>query len=257
VSDSSADTPLVRLVGVEKRLRSQRVLKGVNLEIRQGENMVIIGRSGGGKSVLLKHIIGLMQPDAGHVWFRDQDLAVLSEEEMVPLRKETGMLFQNGALFDSFTVGENVAFPLREKGGIGEDEIRREVARALKIVDLPGQQGKWPSELSGGMRKRVALARAAIARPALMLYDEPTSGLDPVVSDSINKLMIRLGEELNMTSVIVTHDMVSAREVGDRIAVLHEGRIYAVDEPKIILESEDPIVKRFVNGISDATDAIF
>jgi phospholipid/cholesterol/gamma-HCH transport system ATP-binding protein len=253
----SDPNPLVRLIGIEKRLRQQRVLRGVNLEIRQGENLVIIGRSGGGKSVLLKHIIGLMQPDAGEVWFRDQNLTGMTEEQLVPLRKETGMLFQNGALFDSFTVGENVAFPLREKGGISEEDIRKEVARALKIVDLPGQQGKWPSELSGGMRKRVALARAAIARPALMLYDEPTAGLDPIVSDSINKLMVRLGQELNMTSVIVTHDMVSAREVGNRIAMLHEGKIYVVDEPKNVLESEDPIVKRFVNGISDANDAIF
>ena len=249
--------PIVRLVGVEKRLGRQRVLRGVNLDIRQGERMVIIGRSGGGKSVLLKHIIALMQPDAGQVWFRDRDLAQLSEEQLVPLRKETGMLFQNGALFDSLTVGENVAFPLREKGGISEKNIQTEVERALKIVDLPRQEQKWPSELSGGMRKRVALARAAIAKPALMLYDEPTSGLDPVVSDSINKLMVRLGRELDMTSVIVTHDMVSAREVGDRIAMLHEGRIYCVDEPRAVLESEDPIVKRFVNGISDASDAIF
>jgi len=248
----------VRLVGVEKKLGRQRVLRGVDLEIRTGENMVIIGRSGGGKSVLLKHILGLMQPDAGQVWFRDKDMAQLTEEQMVPLRKETGMLFQNGALFDSLTVGENVAFPLREHGnGISEENIRAEVTRALKIVDLPNQGSKWPSELSGGMRKRVALARAAIAKPALMLYDEPTAGLDPIVADSINKLMVRLGEELNMTSVIVTHDMVSAREVGDRIAMLHEGRIYCVDEPGVILASEDPIVRRFVNGISDASDAVF
>ncbi|HUB67953.1 MAG TPA: ATP-binding cassette domain-containing protein [Candidatus Methylacidiphilales bacterium] len=252
-----SSAPLVRLVGVEKKLRRQRVLRGVNLEICTGENMVIIGRSGGGKSVLLKHILGLMQPDAGEIWFRNHNLAQLTEEQMVPLRKETGMLFQNGALFDSLTVGENVAFPLRERGGVKEEEIGEEVTRALKIVDLPGQESKWPSELSGGMRKRVALARAAISRPALMLYDEPTSGLDPIVADSINKLMVRLGRELNMTSVIVTHDMVSAREVGDRIAMLHEGRIYCVDEPKAVLESQDPIVKRFVNGISDASDAIF
>ena len=250
--------PIVRLVGVEKKLGRQRVLRGVDLEIRTGENMVIIGRSGGGKSVLLKHILGLMQPDAGQVWFREKDMAQLTEEQMVPLRKETGMLFQNGALFDSLTVGENVAFPLREHGnGISEENIRAEVTRALKIVDLPNQGSKWPSELSGGMRKRVALARAAIAKPALMLYDEPTAGLDPIVADSINKLMVRLGEELNMTSVIVTHDMVSAREVGDRIAMLHEGRIYCVDEPGVILASEDPIVRRFVNGISDASDAVF
>jgi len=256
-SNSPSSSPLVRLVGVEKSLRQQKVLRGVDLEVREGENLVVIGRSGGGKSVLLKHILGLMRPDAGEVWFRDKDFAKLSEEEMVPLRKETGMLFQNGALFDSLTVGENVAFPLREKGSVDENEIRSEVARALKIVDLPNQESKWPSELSGGMRKRVALARAAIARPALMLYDEPTSGLDPIVSDSINKLMVRLGDELNMTSVIVTHDMISAKEVGDRIALLHEGRIYCVDEPKAVLESEDPVVKRFVNGISDASDAIF
>ncbi len=256
-TSQSKSPPLVRLVGVEKKLGRQKVLRGVDLEIREGENLVVIGRSGGGKSVLLKHILGLMQPDKGEVWFRDKDLAKLSEEQLVPLRKETGMLFQNGALFDSLTVGENVAFPLRERRSVKEDEIRAEVARALKIVDLPNQENKWPAELSGGMRKRVALARAAIARPALMLYDEPTSGLDPIVADSINKLMIRLGDELNMTSVIVTHDMVSAREVGDRIALLHEGRIYCVGEPKVVLESEDPIVKRFVNGISDASDAIF
>jgi len=255
VSESSND--IVRLVGVEKRLGRQNVLRGVNLDIRQGERMVIIGRSGGGKSVLLKHILGLMTPDAGEVWFQNRNLVGMTEEQLVPLRKETGMLFQNGALFDSLSVGENVAFPLRERGGASEQEIRSEVERALKIVDLPGQEHKWPSELSGGMRKRVALARAAIARPALMLYDEPTSGLDPVVADSINKLMVRLGEELNMTSVIVTHDMVSAREVGDRIAMLHEGRIYIVDEPAAVLESKDPVVYRFVNGISDASDAIF
>jgi len=244
--------------GVEKRLGRQKILRGVDLNIREGENMVIIGRSGGGKSVLLKHILGLMTPDAGQIWFRDKDLAQLGEEQMVPLRKETGMLFQNGALFDSLTVGENVAFPLREHGdNVDEKHIQSEVARALKIVDLPNQEQKWPSELSGGMRKRVALARAAIAKPALMLYDEPTSGLDPVVADSINKLMVRLGEELNMTSVIVTHDMVSAREVGDRIAMLYEGKIYCVDVPEVVLESQDPIVKRFVNGISDASDAIF
>ena len=148
-------------------------------------------------------------------------------------------------------------FPCGNTGNVDEDEIQSEVARALKIVDLPNQERKWPSELSGGMRKRVALARAAIAKPALMLYDEPTSGLDPVVADSINKLMVRLGKELNMTSVIVTHDMVSAREVGDRIAMLHEGRIYCVDTPSVVIESQDPIVNRFVNGISDASDAIF
>jgi phospholipid/cholesterol/gamma-HCH transport system ATP-binding protein len=258
VADSSLQPkPLVRIVGVEKKLGRQQVLRGVTLDIREGERMVIIGRSGGGKSVLLKHIIALMQPDTGEIWFRGHNLARMSEEELVPLRKDTGMLFQNGALFDSLTVGENVGFPLREKGERDEKKIRDEVERALKIVDLPGQEHKWPADLSGGMRKRVALARAAIAKPALMLYDEPTSGLDPVVSDSINKLMVRLGDELKMTSVIVTHDMVSAREVGDRIAMLYEGKIHCVDEPGVVLASKDPIVHRFVNGISDASDAVF
>ena len=247
----------LRLVGVEKKLGKQKILRGVDLEIRKGERMMIIGRSGGGKSVLLKHIVGLMKPDAGQVWFRGKDLAQMGEEQLVPLRRETGMLFQNGALFDSLSVGENVAFPLREKGQKDEAVIREEVARALKIVDLPGQENKWPSQLSGGMRKRVALARAAIAKPALMLYDEPTSGLDPVVADSINKLMVRLGDELQMTSIIVTHDMVSAREVGNRIAFLWEGKIYAVDRPEVLLASTDPIVHKFVNGISDPTDVTF
>ncbi len=257
MTDAASSQPLLRLVGVEKKLGRQKILRGVDLQIDKGERMIIIGRSGGGKSVLLKHIIGLMRPDAGQVWFRDIDLAKLSDEQLAPLRKETGMLFQNGALFDSLSVGENVAFPLRERGQKDEKMIRDEVARAMKIVDLPGQESKWPSELSGGMRKRVALARAAIAKPALMLYDEPTAGLDPVVADSINKLMVRLGEELQMTSVIVTHDMVSAREVGDRIAFLNEGRIYCVERPDVVLASTDPIVHKFVNGISDPTDVTF
>jgi phospholipid/cholesterol/gamma-HCH transport system ATP-binding protein len=254
---STPAEPLLRLVGVEKKLGRQKILRGVNLVIGHGERMIIIGRSGGGKSVLLKHIIGLMRPDAGQIYFRDTDITKISEEQLAPLRRETGMLFQNGALFDSLTVGENVAFPLREKGLKDEKAIHEEVARAMKIVDLRGQEGKWPSELSGGMRKRVALARAAIAKPALMLYDEPTAGLDPVVADSINKLMVRLGEELQMTSIIVTHDMVSAKEVGDRIAFLHEGAIYCVGSPGEILNSADPIVHRFVNGISDASVDVF
>jgi phospholipid/cholesterol/gamma-HCH transport system ATP-binding protein len=183
----------------------------------------------------------------------------MSDEEITPLRKDMGMLFQNGALFDSLTVGENVAFSLREAGkNRGDDEkIRQEVARALKIVDLPGQENKMPAELSGGMKKRVALARAAISKPKLMLYDEPTAGLDPIVSDSINKLIKRLSRELNMTAVVVTHDMVSAFELADRIAMLHEGKIYTVAQPREIENSQDPVIRRFVKGISDASDAVF
>lgn len=250
-------TPLLDLKDLHKRLQTQHVLKGVNLEIHEGENMVIIGRSGGGKSVLLRHIMGLLRPDKGHVFFRGHDLTLISEENLTTVRREMGMLFQNGALFDSLSVGENVAFSLREDGKLSETEIEKEVARALKIVDLPGQENKMPSEISGGMKKRVALARAAISRPALMLYDEPTAGLDPIVSDSINKLILRLGEEYNMTAIIVTHDMVSAYEIADRIAMLHEGKIYCVETPEAIQKSEDPIVMRFVRGISQVSDAIF
>jgi phospholipid/cholesterol/gamma-HCH transport system ATP-binding protein len=235
---------MLRLVDVHKKLGKQHVLRGVSLEIHEGENMVIIGRSGGGKSVLLRHIMGLWHPDSGEVWFNGDQISAMQEEEIVPLRKKMGMLFQNGA------------FSLREEGRLGEDEIQKEVAQALKVVDLPGQEGKMPSELSGGMRKRVALARAAIARPRLMMYDEPTSGLDPVISDSINKLIVRLGEQLEMTAIIVTHDMVSAYEIADRIALLHEGKIYCVDTPEKIQESKDPVVERFVKGISSESDAI-
>jgi phospholipid/cholesterol/gamma-HCH transport system ATP-binding protein len=248
---------LLDLIDVHKTLGAQKVLRGVNLQIAEGENMVIIGRSGGGKSVLLRHIMGLVRPDKGQVWYRGHDLATISEENLTFVRREMGMLFQNGALFDSLNVGENVAFSLREEGKLAEADIQKEVQRALKIVDLPGQENKMPSELSGGMRKRVALARAAISRPKLMLYDEPTAGLDPIVSDSINKLILRLGEDLNMTAIIVTHDMVSAYEIADRIAMLHEGKIYCVDTPQTIQNSEDPIIKRFVRGISAETDAIF
>lgn len=249
--------PLLDIKDVHKRWRQQHVLRGVNLQVEEGENMVIIGRSGGGKSVLLRHVMGLLHPDHGHVIFRGRDLTKISEENLTPIRREMGMLFQNGALFDSLSVGENVAFSLREEGKLSEAEIRKEVARALEIVDLPGQENKMPSEISGGMKKRVALARAAISRPALMLYDEPTAGLDPIVSDSINKLILRLGEEYNMTAIIVTHDMVSAYGIADRIAMLHEGKIYCVDTPEAIQKSEDPVIKRFVCGISQTSDAIF
>lgn len=247
---------LLRLVDVHKKFRTQTVLGGVTLDVEEGENMVVIGRSGTGKSVLLKHIMGLIRPDSGEVWYRDQDLAGMNDETITPLRKEMGMLFQNGALFDSLNVGENVAFSMREAGA-DERTVRTEVARALKIVDLPGQEEKMPNELSGGMRKRVALARAAVSKPKLMMYDEPTAGLDPIVADSINKLIVRLGNELDTTNIIVTHDMVSAYTIADRIAMLHEGRVYAVETPEAVRNSQDPILYHFVNGISDNSDAVF
>lgn len=249
--------PLLQLIEVDRTLGPQHVLRGVTLDVVDGENMVIIGRSGTGKSVLLKHIMGLMRPDSGEVWFRDSCISHLPEKELTPVRKEMGMLFQNGALFDSMTVGDNVAFSLREEGKLSESDIQSEVSRALGIVDLPGQENKMPGDLSGGMRKRVALARAAISRPALMMYDEPTAGLDPIVADSINKLIVRLGEELEMTNIIVTHDMVSAYAIADRIAMLHEGKTYAVGKPDEFQNTSDEVIIRFVRGISDDRVDIF
>lgn len=246
---------MLKLTNIHKTIKGQHILRGVDLEVRPGENMVIIGRSGGGKSVLLKHIMGLMRPDEGTIEFQDQDLTGLSDEQMTPIRKKMGMLFQNGALFDSLNVKENVAFSLREEKKASEKEIAEEVSRALALVNLPGQEKKMPSELSGGMKKRVALARAAVSRPELMLYDEPTAGLDPVVADSINKLILRFGREQNSSAIIVTHDMVSAYEIADRIAMLHEGKIYCVQTPEEIQNSQDPIISRFVRGISDENNS--
>lgn len=231
------------------------MLRGVDLEVGEQENVVIIGRSGGGKSVLLRHLIGLMKPDRGSVIYRGREIGALSEEELNPIRREIGMLFQNGALFDSMTVEENLSFPLWERGVRDRQEIRRRVAEALEAVDLPGQEKKMPAELSGGMRKRVALARAVIARPALMLYDEPTTGLDPIVANSINKLILRLGERLKMASIVVTHDMVSANMIADRIVFLYEGSIRFAGTPQEVAASDDSELQRFVQGISTEADA--
>ncbi|MES2309201.1 MAG: ABC transporter ATP-binding protein [Verrucomicrobiota bacterium] len=246
---------MISLRNIHKTLNGQPVLRGIDLEIPRGETLVIIGRSGGGKSVMLRHIMGLMMPDKGEVLFEGQNLMGLSELQLIPIRHQMGMLFQNGALFDSMTVGENVAFPLREEGKKSEAEISQIVSEALGLVNLPGQESKMPAELSGGMRKRVSLARATARKPKLLLYDEPTSGLDPVVSDSINKLILHLDETLNMTNVVVTHDMKSACEIGDRIALLHHGKIHFLGTPEEIKSSQDPIVYRFVNGISDESVA--
>ncbi|MDR2462254.1 MAG: ATP-binding cassette domain-containing protein, partial [Verrucomicrobiales bacterium] len=241
---------------LHKSLGGDPVLRGVNLTVSDGENVVIIGRSGGGKSVFLRHIMGLLQPDSGAVIFKGANLSALGEEALNPHRRQIGMLFQNSALFDSLTVGENLAFPLIEQGGFSEQTIADRVREALDIVDLPGQQQRLPAELSGGMKKRVALARAIISRPALMLYDEPTTGLDPIVADSINKLIVRLGERLNMSNIVVTHDMVSACHIADRICQLHEGKIYYQGTPAEIQANRDPVVRKFIKGISEPQDTI-
>lgn len=234
-----------------KSFGRQQVLRGVNLRIDEGESVVIIGRSGGGKSILLKHLVGLLQPDSGSVVIDGEHIESMNERDLLRVRHKFGMLFQSAALFDSLTVAENVGFALRREGNLTRSELDQRVSEALAMVELPGTETKKPSELSGGMRKRVGLARAIVYRPEIVLYDEPTTGLDPIVSDSIDQLIVRVRDRLKVTSVVVTHDMRSARRVGQRILMLHEGRIYAEGTPEEIFSSTDPIVHRFVNGISE------
>jgi phospholipid/cholesterol/gamma-HCH transport system ATP-binding protein len=239
---------LIELKNVSKRFGRLVVLDRLNLAIEAGESIVVIGASGTGKSVLLKHIVGLLRPDKGEVWFDGIRVDELTERKLMPLRQRFGFLFQMGALFDSLNVGENVAFPLVEHTKKSKAEIAEIVERNLGFVGLPGSQRKMPGELSGGQRKRVALARAIALQPDVILYDEPTTGLDPIRSDVINQLILKLKRELNVTSIVVTHDMASAFKVGDRIVMLHEGKIVIDGPPSAIQESENPIVRRFVAG---------
>ena len=236
--------------GLTKRIGTQEILRGVDLQIASGQTMVIIGRSGGGKSVFLKHLIGLLRPDGGEILVEGQDIVGLSERRLAPIRRKVGILFQHGALFDSMSVEDNVAFPLRESGERDPARIAGAVREALDVVDLDGQQKKMPVNLSGGMKKRVALARAIINRPRCILYDEPTAGLDPVVSDSINRLIRRLQERFAVTSLVVTHDMKSAFDVGDRIAYLKHGRIHFQGNAEEIRASSDPDIQNFIAGRS-------
>jgi phospholipid/cholesterol/gamma-HCH transport system ATP-binding protein len=242
---------MIAIEGLRKSFNSTTVLCGVDFTIRDGETVVIIGRSGGGKSVLLKHIIGLLKPDAGRVVVNGVDIVPLDERALVPIRKDFGVLFQGAALFDSMTVFENVAFPLREERKYNEGEIEKRVMHALEIVDLTEARDKKPAELSGGMKKRVGLARACVRNPKYVLYDEPTTGLDPILADNINELILRLRDQLQVTSVAVTHDMASAYKIADRIAMLHEGRIYTVGTPDEIKNSTDPVVRQFITGIAN------
>jgi len=241
---------MIEVRQLEKSFGANRVLDGVSFSIEPGETVVILGRSGGGKSVLLKHLIGLIQPDSGQVLVDGRNLATLSERQLLPVRRKFGMLFQGAALFDSLTVADNVNFMLRREKRLTAGEIGRKVAETLEMVELRGVEDKKPSELSGGMRKRVGLARAIIYQPQILLYDEPTTGLDPIVADSIDRLIARVSEQLKLTSIAVTHDMRSARRIGRRILMLHEGRIYFSGPTGELFASADPILYRFVNGIS-------
>jgi len=248
---------MIETRNLKKSFGSNQVLNGVNLLIESGESVVIIGRSGGGKSILLKHLIGLLSPDEGDVLIDGESITGMNERQLITVRRKFGMLFQSAALFDSLTVAENVSFVLQREGKYTQKEIDQKVSEALDMVELNGTQNKKPSELSGGMRKRVGLARAIIYQPKIVLYDEPTTGLDPIVSDSIDQLIIRVCQRLKVTSVVVTHEMRSARRVGQRILMLYNGKIYTTGTPEEILSSRDPLVERFVNGVSDPKELYF
>jgi phospholipid/cholesterol/gamma-HCH transport system ATP-binding protein len=239
--------------GVYKQIGGQEILRGVTLKVREGDTLAVLGYSGAGKSVMLRHVLGLMKPDSGRVIVDGVDVAALPEKALAPTRRKVGMLFQGGALFDSMTVARNVAFPLRERGVHDAKTIREKVQRSLELVGLEEHLEKMPVQLSGGMRKRVALARAIITEPRCILYDEPTAGLDPVAADSIDHLIRRLKRTLGVTSMVVTHDMKSARLIADQVAMLRDGQIYFLGTPQALVASEDPVLSDFVEGRSGET----
>ena len=248
---------MIEVRDLKKKFGAQQVLNGVSFRIEPGDSVVIIGGSGCGKSVLLKHLIGLIRPDSGEIIIDEDHLNEMDERRLLEVRRKFGMLFQSAALFDSLKVADNFSFVLRLEKKLSVIEINERVEEVLEMVELPGTQKKKPSELSGGMRKRVGLARAIIYKPEILLYDEPTTGLDPVVSDSIDQLIIRVREKLKITTVVVTHDTRSMRRVGQRILMMLDGKIYAAGPPEEIFSSKDPVVHRFVNGISDAKEHTF
>jgi len=245
---------MIEISEISKQFGDHLVLDKVSFTVEKSESVVIIGRSGGGKSVLLKHMIGLLQPDSGHVKIGGQDISRLNERELLKVRQKFGMLFQGAALFDSMTVEENIGFVLNRERKYTTKEIELKVAEALELVDLTGIQKKKPAELSGGMRKRVGLARAIIYRPEIILYDEPTTGLDPIVADSIDQLILKVCEQIKTTTIAVTHDMRTAKRIGKRILMLHNKKIYKSGSPDDFFSSEDPIVSQFVKGISDSKE---
>jgi phospholipid/cholesterol/gamma-HCH transport system ATP-binding protein len=231
-----------------KRFSRKRVLNGVDLIVNPGETLVVMGQSGCGKSVLLKHLVGLIQPDSGHVYVDGEDITHFRRKKLFEMRMRFGMVFQGAALFDSLTVGENVGLALREHTDMSDAEIMESCERKLRMVGLEGVTEKRPSELSGGMKKRVGFARAIAMEPECVLYDEPTTGLDPIMADVINKLIIKLNDELEITSIVVTHDLASAYKVGDRIAMLHGGKIIFTGTPQEVQNSNNEIVRQFIEG---------
>lgn len=239
---------MIEIRNVHKSFGTHHVLRGADLTVEKGESMTVIGGSGSGKSVLLKHIIGLLFPDKGKVIIDGQEIGALDGEGLNDLRKKFGMLFQLAALFDSLTVWENVGFALKQHTKMSDEEVRAVATKKLELVGLKGVEDKMPADLSGGMKKRVGLARAIAMDPAIILYDEPTTGLDPIMADAINDLIIDLRKKLGVTSVAITHDMQSAYKISDRIAMLYKGQILETGTPDEIRNTENPIVRQFITG---------
>lgn len=242
------NSEIIKVIGLEKSFGANKVLSGMNLTIKKGETVVVIGRSGCGKSVLLKHIIGLLKPDRGEIYVNGIEVTALRNRELFQLRQMFGMLFQGAALFDSMTVWENVGLGLIEHSDLSPAEIRRVAGEKLALVGLRGLEDLKPAELSGGMKKRVGLARAIAMDPGIVLYDEPTTGLDPIMADVINELICNLKKTLSITSIVVTHDMTSAYKIGDRIAMLYEGKIVYDGTPEDVRCCGHPVVQQFVEG---------
>lgn len=247
---------MIKVKNLSKTFKGRRVLDSVDLEIRRGETMVIMGGSGCGKSTLLRHMVGAIPPDKGEILIDGQNIIGLKEDQMNEIRKKFGILFQSGALFNSMTVGENIAFPLREHSQLSEEVIQIIVKMKLELVGLKGFEHMMPSEISGGMKKRVGLARAIAMDPAIVFYDEPGAGLDPIVLAVIDKLIVDLSKKLGITSVVVTHEMGSAFRIADRIAVLHNGRILEIGTPEEIRNSKNDYVHCFINGLTPENGSV-
>lgn len=242
---------MIHIAGLHKSFGDSAVLRGVDLDVRRGETMVVIGQSGSGKSVLIKHLIGLMKPDRGTIRVNGADITRLKGAALQTVTRKIGMLFQGAALFDSMNVFQNVSFGLERQTDLAPDAVRERVGESLRLVGLRDVERLMPHELSGGMKKRVGLARAIAYRPEILLYDEPSTGIDPIRADAINSLINDLKEELKVTSVVITHDMASCNRVADRIAMLYEGRILQVGTPDEIRKSSNPVIQQFIRGESE------
>lgn len=242
---------MIRIRGLKKRFDRNEVLKGINLDVLKGETFTIIGGSGSGKSVIFKHIIGLMKPDDGSIYIEDEDITKLNENDLFKVVEKFGMVFQSGALFDSLTVGENILFGVKGQENMSEEKKEELIEYYLNEVGLTGISKLFPAELSGGMKKRVAIARAIAKQPEIIMFDEPTTGLDPIMADVINELIIKVSRNKKRTSIVITHDMVSAYKISDRIAMLYDGKIIFVGTPDEVRSTDNDIVSQFINGRSE------